>query len=134
MAKSIRLTRIVASAHSLAEQLQNLHFGSFQVPAGGWRPSVNVYAHKDRLEVCVELAGMPKEKIDIQATSRRLVIRGNRLSPERDCDHPPCGRILMMEISEGAFERVLEFPVDVDPDRTVARQENGWLWITLPLA
>ena len=134
MAKSIRLTRIVASAHSIAAQLQDLHFGSFHVPSGGWRPLVNVYAHGDRFEVCVELAGVPKEDIEVQVDARRLVIRGVRIAPEQRCEHPPCGRILMMEIADGAFERVLEFPVDVDPDRTAARQENGWLWITLPLA
>lgn len=134
MAKSIRLTRIVASTHSIAAQLQELHFGSFHVPTGGWRPLVNVYAHDDRLEVCVELAGVPKEDIEVQVDARRLVIRGKRVAPEQRCEHPPCGRILMMEIADGAFERALEFPVDVNPDRTAARQENGWLWITLPLA
>jgi HSP20 family molecular chaperone IbpA len=40
----------------------------------------------------------------------------------------------MMEIAEGPFERVLDFPVDVNPDQTAARQENGLLWITLPFA
>ena len=134
MAKSIRLTRIVASTHSIAAQLQELHFGSFQIPTGGWRPLVNVYAHGDRFEVCVELAGVPKADIEVQVDARRLAIRGIRVAPEQHCDHPPCGRILMMEIADGAFERVLEFPVDVNPDGTVARHENGWLWITLPLA
>lgn len=134
MAKSIRLTRIVASTNHIATQLQELHFGSFQLPVGAWRPPVNVYAHEDRIEVCVELAGVPKADIEVQVDARRLVIRGHRISPEQRCEHPPCGRILLMEIADGAFERILDFATDVDPDRTVAKQENGWLWITLPLA
>lgn len=134
MAKSIRFTRIVSRTSLIAAQLQELHFGSVHLPAGGWRPLVNVYVHDNRLEVCVELAGVSKEDIEVQVDSRRLVIRGERIAPELRCEHPPCGRILMMEIADGAFERVLEFPVALDPDRTSARQENGWLWITLPLA
>jgi HSP20 family molecular chaperone IbpA len=70
----------------------------------------------------------------VQVASRRLVIRGERNSPDQHCEHPPCGRLLMMEIAEGPFERVLDFPVDVNPDKTAARQENGLLWITLPFA
>jgi len=120
MAKSIRLTRFVARTDHLAAQLQELHFGSFQLPVGAWRPPVNVYAHHDRLEVCVELAGVPKEDIEVQVDTRRLMIRGHRIAPEQRCEHPPCGRIQLMEIADGAFERVLEFPVDVGPDHNIA--------------
>jgi HSP20 family molecular chaperone IbpA len=38
-----------------------------------------------------------------------------------------------MEIQDGSFERVLEFPVMVDTERVIAKQDNGWLWITLPI-
>jgi HSP20 family protein len=134
MAKSIRLTRILANTNHIVTQLQEMHFGSFHLPGAAWRPAVNVYGYRDRFEVCVDLAGMHKEDIEVQADARRLVIRGHRIAPEQHCKHPPCGRIFLMEIADGDFERALDFPMDVDPDRTVAKQENGWLWITLPLA
>lgn len=132
MARSIRLTKILARADQIAEQLHDLHFGLYHAPGRAWQPPVNVYAHEDRLEVCVDLAGVKKSEIDVQVDPRRLVIRGERHSPDQHCEHPPCGRLLMMEIAEGPFERVLDFPVDVNPDKTSARQENGLLWITLP--
>lgn len=134
MARSIRLTRIVARADQIAAQLHELHFGSFHAPVAAWQPQVNVYAHHDRFEVCMELAGVAKEDIEVQVDARRLVIRGERQAPEQHCGKPACGRILMMEIADGRFERTLDFAVDLDPDSTVAKHENGWLWITLPLA
>jgi HSP20 family molecular chaperone IbpA len=134
MARSIRLSRIVAQANQIAAELQELHFGSLHLPGVVWRPAMNVYLHADRFVVCVELAGMPKQDIAVEVETRRLVIRGNRLLPEPDCAQPPCGRVLVMEIAEGMFERVVEFPREIAPDQVEARQENGWLWITLPLA
>jgi HSP20 family protein len=38
-----------------------------------------------------------------------------------------------MEIDYGPFERVLELPSDVDPDRVEAKYRDGLLWIYLPL-
>jgi HSP20 family protein len=102
------------------------------LPAEAWRPAVNVYAYADRLEVCVDLAGVSKEDVDVRVEVRRLIVRGHRSRPERGCDRPPCGRILAMEIPDGVFERVLEFPWDVNATQAEARQDNGWLWISLP--
>lgn len=133
MAGSIRFTRIMSMADQLAGQLQGLHFASLH-PAAGWQPAVNVYAHEDRIEVCVELAGTKKQDICVDVEPHRLVIRGHRPMPERDCAHPPCGRVLVMEIADGDFERVIEFPVAVDTERVQAKQDNGWLWVTLPIS
>ena len=134
MGHSIRLTRIVARANRIAAQLQELHFPPFPLAEEAWQPPVNAYAYGDRFEVCVDLAGVPRQEIELEVDSRRLRIRGRRQPPEKACGLPTCGRILIMEIAEGDFERVLDFPVDLAPERCVARQENGWLWITLPRA
>jgi HSP20 family protein len=134
MGHRIRLTRIVSMTNAIADQLQRLHFASAGMPPAAWHPAVNVYAYADRLEVCVELAGVPKSEIEIEVEARRLSIRGERMAPERGCDRPPCGRLLVMEITDGAFERVLNLPVDVRVENAQATQENGMVWITLPRA
>jgi HSP20 family protein len=134
MAQGIRLTRILARANQIAADLHDLHFGALHRPTVAWRPPLNVYVFGDRFEVCVELAGMAKSDIEVQVESRRLAIRGHREPPEQSCGQPACGRILVMEIPEGGFERIIEFPREVATDGVTARQENGWLWITLPLA
>lgn len=120
-------------ADQLAAQLQGLQFASLQSPEAIWRPDVNVYAHEDRLEVCVDLAGVGKQEIKVEVEPRRLVVRGQRQEPDSGCEASGCCRILVMEIPDGSFERVLEFPVAVDTEKVSARQDNGWLWITLPL-
>ncbi|WP_395746091.1 Hsp20/alpha crystallin family protein [Prosthecobacter sp.] len=133
MPRSIRLSRLFSMADQLAAQLQGLQFAGWKSPEALWRPDVNVYAHSDRLEVCVDLAGVNKQEIQVEAEPRRLVVRGQRQTPDGRCDAEACCRILVMEIPEGNFERVLEFPVAVDTERVTAKQENGWLWITLPI-
>lgn len=134
MIRRIRFTRIATAANQIAAQLQGLHFSAFHPPAVKWEPAVNVYAFKDRLEVCVDLSGVPKQDIHIDVEPRRLAIRGHRSSPDSGCGHPPCGRVLVMEIPDGNFERILGFPMDVDTAQVEARQEDGWVWISLPLA
>lgn len=132
MAHSIRLTRIVGRVNEITAHLQGLHFSSMGIPAEAWQPAVNVYAYADRIEVCVDLAGVSTEDVEIRVEGRRLVVRGRRSPPELRRERPPCGRILAMEIQDGAFERVLEFPVEVNAEQAQARQDNGWLWIVLP--
>ncbi len=133
MARSIRLTRIVGLTDQIAAQLQGLHFSGFHPSEAAWQPAVNVYACADSLEVCVDLAGVRKQDIKVDVEPRRLVIRGHRPLPDSGTG-PRDGRILVMEIADGGFERVIDFAVDVDPERVTARQDNGWLWITLPKA
>lgn len=120
-------------ADQLAAQLQGMQFAGLQTPEAVWRPDVNVYAHEDRLEVCVDLAGVSKQEIQVEVEPRRLVVRGERQEPDSGCEASDCCRILVMEIPDGRFERVLAFPVAVDTERVSAKQDNGWLWITLPL-
>jgi len=101
-------------------------------PDAAWQPSVNVYAHPGGLEVCVDLAGVEREAIVVHAEPRRLTVRGRRELPDCGRGEAGCGRLLVMEIPDGTFERVLEFAIEVDSDRVEARQDNGWLWISLP--
>jgi len=132
MARNVRFTRIISMTDRMAAQLQALHFTGFHVPAATWQPAVNVYSYADRLDVCVDLAGVSREELAVNAEPRRLVIRGCRTLPDSGGGQRGGGRILIMEIPDGSFERVLEFSVEIDPVRVVARQENGWLWISLP--
>jgi HSP20 family molecular chaperone IbpA len=134
MPRSIRIARVLAMADRVAADLQRLHFRGVVQPTEVWQPAVNIYAHAAGLEVCVDLAGVEREAITVHADPRRLIIRGRRELP--DCGHPTdgCGRLLVMEIPDGDFERLLEFTIEVDPSQVEARQDNGWLWISLPYA
>src|SRR5262245_41254760 len=132
MTRHIRLSRLLSMTDQIATQLHGLHFSALHPSDATWRPAVNVYAYADRMEVCVDLAGVDKREIRVDVEARRLSVSGHRTFPENDCEGPGCARILIMEIADGRFERTLEFTEEIDTERVEARQENGWLWIILP--
>ena len=104
-----------------------------QVLPGKWQPAINAFRCEGGLKVCVELAGVAKSEIDLMVESRRVTIRGNRELPE-----PPDGddcavQVLALEIDYGSFEREVALPLEVDIEQASAEQENGLLWIHLPL-
>ena len=99
-----------------------------------WQPAINVYRCDDCIRVCVDLAGVERSEIDLTVHARRLSIRGSRSVPEsRGGKASTARQILAMEIDYGPFERTLEFRQEIDVPNVRAEQENGLLWIHLPL-
>ena len=125
----IRFERWLGAASGEITHLQMLRAG--MTPC--WTPPVNVYRCARELIVCVDLAGVKNDNISVQAEPRRLRIRGHRPPPEPRPHPNESLQVLAMEIDYGRFERELILPDEIDPDRTVAEQRDGWLWIRLPL-
>lgn len=98
--------------------------------SGHWVPNTDVYSTDEGLVVKVELAGMKSENLEITVESNRLRIAGNR--PD-GCREPKCS-FLVMEISYGPFESVLELPPAYDLTRAKATYMNGFLRIDVPTA
>lgn len=124
------------------EQLHNKGYYSFY-PNETWTPNVNLYETDATYMVCVDLAGVDKEKIEIEVNDGRLTLRGSRLVPScqdvldsEDCAateaQPGRVRVHLMEIDHGSFARDVELPLDVKRDQINARYRNGMLWIELP--
>ena len=108
------------------------HFSQFVT--GKWRPAINAFRCETELKICVELAGIEKAEIDLMVEPRRVVVRGTRELPEPPY-HDGCAtfQVLGLEINYGPFEREILLPVEVDVEQSSAEQENGLLWIRLPL-
>lgn len=126
------LREIQRDIGDIAVQLTHVQF----VSSGGsasWRPALNAFRCNDQFIVCLELGGVERSTIEVRAEARRLVIRGTRPLPEPACNEPPALHVLALEIDHGPFERLLELPADVEPDRVTAELRNGLLWIKLPL-
>jgi HSP20 family protein len=99
-------------------------------PSKGWEPPVDIYEHASCFVVCVELAGMCREEIDVQIMPKRLLIRGTRPKagiPEADGPH----RVHLMEIRHGPFERIINLPGNLDLESVQAQYREGYLWIRL---
>jgi HSP20 family protein len=110
------------------------------LPSESWTPNVNLYETETDYHVCVDLAGVEKDKIDISWVDQRLMIRGQRLVPQCPSAQPTSAgepeqsrmRVHLMEIDHGAFAREVELPPDVNKDQIAARYVDGMLWIDLP--
>ena len=130
MSRNVRLTRMISRAGDVAFQLSNLHFSDFY-PTAGWRPDINAFRYDDRFEICVDLAGVAKEAIVVEVLSDRVRLSGERHQPSPDCGN--CRQVIALEIESGHFAREVVLPAEVEPDEVTARQDNGLLWIVLPL-
>ena len=95
-----------------------------------WRPAINAFRCETAVSICVDLAGMDKSLIDLRVEPRRLTLRGSRQAPEPT---DQAVQMLALEIDYGPFEREVELPAEVDVEEARAEQENGLLWIYLPL-
>ena len=95
-----------------------------------WVPNTDVYATDNGLVVKVELAGMRSEHLEITVEGNRMRITGNR--PD-GCRAAKCS-FLVMEISYGPFESVLELPAGYDLNQAKAAYLNGFLRIDVPIA
>src|SRR5256885_3958299 len=95
-----------------------------------WRPAINALRCEAAGSICVGLAGIDKSLIDLQGEPRRVTVRGSREAPGPT---DQAVQMLALEIDYGPFERELELPAEVDVEEARAEQENGLLWIYLPL-
>jgi len=121
--------------NKMMEQLAKGYYGF--MPSEVFTPNVNLYETESHYQVCVDLAGVEKDKIDIVVVDNRLTIRGSRpvppcSVPEPDEEHGTRMRVHLMEIDHGAFAREVELPEDVAKDKISAKYSDGFLWILLP--
>ena len=124
-----------SSPSKILEQLQNKgYYGFFSNE--NWTPNVNLYETDAAYLVCVDLAGVDKEKIDIEVVDGRFdsAREPRRCRCGRKGPPTPTSRVRMhlMEIDHGSFARDVELPQDVHHEQINARYRDGMLWIELP--
>ena len=122
------VTKISSSVHFVTRASA---VGGREASANGhWVPNTDVYTTDGGLVIKVELAGMRSENLEITVEGNRLRISGNR--PD-GCRAAKCS-FLVMEISYGPFESVLELPPGYDLSQAKAAYLNGFLRIDVPVA
>ncbi|HEV2692983.1 MAG TPA: Hsp20/alpha crystallin family protein [Verrucomicrobiae bacterium] len=104
--------------------------GTGEPTTGRWAPNTDVYSTESGLVVKVELAGMKSDSLEIVVDGSRLRISGNR----PDCCRSPQCSFLVMEITYGPFETVLDLPPGYDLNAAKAIYVNGFLRIDVPPA
>ena len=124
-------SNLTRQTSKLMEQLQK----GFFYPGDCWTPNVNLYETSNSYLVCVDLAGVDKEKIEVEVVDRHLRLKGSRAVPsfqDAEADSSERIRVHLMEIDHGAFSREVEIPADANRDHITANYRNGLLWIELP--
>jgi HSP20 family protein len=120
----------------LVEQMSKGYY-NFCPSEETWAPSVNLYEVEKAYLVCVDLAGVDKDKIELTVHENRLRLRGMRAVPVHpDFSDPEAGakkiRVHLMEIDNGSFVREVELPEDIDQDKISAQYISGMLWVEIP--
>jgi HSP20 family protein len=114
----------------MVSKLWQWHEGDF-CPVDSWTPAVNVYRAADRIEVCIDVAGMDRRSIEVRVEAGRLVVQGLRDSPEPSVSKMGPMKILAMEIDHGRFCRTIDLPGQIDVTRVESKYENGMLWVKM---
>ncbi len=109
----------------------NAGYYNFYGGAGTWSPAVNLYETETSYLVCVDLAGVEKEKIDVQVQASELTLRGHREVPWQQQGDTKL-KVHVMEIDHGAFVRTVELPSDAAQEQITAAYRDGLLWIEIP--
>ena len=125
------------SLRSLQSEVNRLFEGLF--PARGdsgqpaaenaaWSPQMDVLEADDHYRLRMDLPGVEREHVTINAEGQRLIIRGERQQEARQSEE----NVLRTERMQGRFYRAVTLPVDIDPEQAQAQFNNGVLTVDLP--
>ncbi len=104
--------------------------GALTDTATGWGPALDVIHDTDRIEVVVELPGLRKEDIQLSLQDGVLTVSGERKAvTETQTDETH-----RTERFFGKFQRSIELPAEVNPDKVDASYKDGVLTVTLAKA
>lgn len=97
--------------------------------AMGTYPPINVFQQGDDLVAIVELPGVNKGDLNIQAKENTIRIAG-----QKTIDYPENVSLHRRERLSGVFDRTLAVPMQIDPDRIQAEYKDGLLALFVPRA
>jgi HSP20 family protein len=99
----------------------------FRLEKSTWKPNVDIYETETDIVVKVSMAGVDKEDMEIEISSKAIKITGKRQGsiPREKAAYR------LAEIQYGSFERVLFLPCPIDTDKVTATYTNGFLHMDL---
>jgi HSP20 family protein len=92
-------------------------------------PPINVFQQGDDILAIIELPGIDKEKLQVEAKENTIRISGTKAA-----DYADEASVHRRERDFGQFDRTLSIPVKVDPDGIKAEYRDGVLALFLPRA
>ena len=92
-----------------------------------WTPQMDIYETPEEIVIRGEIAGVDKENLEVEISSKALKIFGSRTEPT--CVENATYRLA--EIQYGKFERILYLPTPIETDTVSTTYTNGFLEIIL---
>ena len=100
-----------------------------QTASQGPFPPINVFQQGDNILAIVELPGIEKSSIGVQAKENTI-----RISGKKAVSFPESKSVHRRERMFGEFDRTLALPIQIDPDHIKAEYRDGILALHLPRA
>jgi HSP20 family protein len=110
-------------AHLASDWLEDL------TTSRGAFPPINVFQQGEDLLAIIELPGIDKNHLQLQAKENTIRISGKKI-----IDFPEGVSVHRRERIVGEFDRTLSLPVRLDPGRVKAEYRDGILALYLPRA
>jgi HSP20 family protein len=99
----------------------------FRIAEQTWKPQMDMYETPEDIIIMGEIAGVNKEDLELEISSKAVRVQGNRTQSPR-IDN---AKYRLAEIQYGKFERVLYLPSPIDPEVVSASYSNGFLQVRL---
>jgi len=99
-------------------------------PVPGVFPSMNLYADDKKVTLRYEMPGVPLEKVEITITGDTLTVKGERDLGQSSKEMSFHRR----ERRGGYFNRTVNLPFEVDPEKAAASYKNGVLEVVIDRA
>lgn len=90
-------------------------------------PPINVFQQGDHVLAIIELPGIEKSSLQIQAQENTIRIAGKKTA-----SYPANVSVHRRERIFGDFDRTISLPVELDPDGIKAEYQDGILALFLP--
>jgi len=119
---------LFAFQRALENRLSSDWLGGTTASMGSY-PPINVFQQGDDLVAIVELPGVNKEELNIQAKENTLRIAGRKT-----IDSPENVSLHRRERLSGMFDRTIALPMQIDPDGIKAEYNDGLLALFIPRA
>jgi len=97
--------------------------------ASGSFPPINIFQKGDDLVVVVELPGIDRNDLEIEAKENTIRIRGKKAIA-----YGEQASVHRRERVSGMFDRTLSVPIRIEPDRIKAEYRDGMLALFIPRA
>jgi HSP20 family protein len=119
---------LLAIQRALDAQKASDWMGSRTTGIGSF-PPINIFQHNDDFVAIVELPGLDKNDLEIEAKENTI-----RISGRKTIKYDEGASIHRRERVWGVFDRTLSVPIQIDPDAIKAEYHDGVLALFIPRA